>query len=46
MMNITTDFTEIELTDLGRAMERAGFTDFAEFARWAISEKKEEVLSK
>lgn len=45
MINITTQLTDSELTDIGRAMERSGHTDLESFLRWALLEKKAEILA-
>ena len=46
MTNITTHFTETELMELGRAMERAGFTDIEEFVQHATEKLTREILNK
>lgn len=46
MNNIMTQFTETELTDIGRAMERSDFENLESFIYAAVIQKKEEVLSK
>lgn len=45
MQTITTKFSEKELTDLGRAMERTGHADLNSFVHWAISKLTAEVLA-
>lgn len=46
MINIITQLTDSELTDIGRAMERSGHSDLNSFLKWAVLEKKAEILAK
>lgn len=45
MTNITTQFTETELIDLGRAMEQAGCSSLEEFIKHAVQKRKEDLLT-
>jgi hypothetical protein len=45
MTTITATFTNDELTRLGRAMERCGFSSLQEFLEAAVKEKTEAVLT-
>lgn len=45
MENITTEMSDTELTEIGRAMEREGFTDLKTFAHWAILDTAKHILS-
>lgn len=45
-MNTTySKFTEAEIIEIGRAMERYGFTDIGEFMCWAAREKAKAILA-
>jgi hypothetical protein len=45
MTDITTQFTETELIDLGRAMEQAGFSSLESFIKDAVQQRKNAILS-
>lgn len=45
MKNITTQFSDIQLTEFGRAMERSGFTDLASFICWAAQQQTAAILN-
>ena len=45
MTNITTQFTETELIDLGRAMEQAGYTSLESFIKDAVVHHKNGILA-
>lgn len=45
-MNITTKMNNEELTNIGRAMERSGHTNLADFIRWAVLNQTNETLKK
>ena len=44
MTKITTQFTEAELIDLGRAMEQAGVSNFEDFIKDAVLKHKRTIL--
>ena len=46
MHEITTQFTEQQLADIGRAMERLGYTTLAEFIAAATMHRTNETLEK
>ena len=45
MNNTMTQFTETELTEIGRAMERAGYTDIESFIYEATIQLKNKALA-
>jgi len=45
MNNITTQLSDKELTDLGRAMERTGFSSPEEYFRWAVMNQTQQALA-
>ena len=45
MNTITAQFTDEELTNLGRAMERSGYTSIEEFFKASILERVRAALS-
>ena len=44
MRDLTADMSDKELTDMGRAMEKQGFSDIREFLHWCAMEKTRELL--
>jgi hypothetical protein len=45
MTSITTQFTETELIELGRAMECAGFSNPEEYFHWAVTQQTNAILN-
>lgn len=45
MIEITSQFTDEELTELGRAMERSGHTSAEEFFHWATMQQVRATLN-
>jgi hypothetical protein len=45
MQNITTTISDVDLTNLGRAMERSGHTNVQDFIKWAFMEKVTAILA-
>lgn len=45
MNSILAQFKDEELTAIGRAMERGGFTDIHEFIRWAANQQTDTILA-
>lgn len=44
MRDLTADMSDKELTDMGRAMQKKGFSDVREFLHWCAMEKTRELL--